>query len=85
MIKIILISLLLSGCLGNIKSQIIWYDGREINIKSKNDGLVTVKLDGGEITVDNRGRPGFIEQIFGALLINGTVNRQITNDRGVVK
>jgi hypothetical protein len=44
-------------------------DGKPVyTIKSQSDALVTYKHGDEEVTVDNRGRPSFIEQVFGAAL-----------------
>lgn len=66
------ILLFLSGCSvfnPNIRTEVIWHDGKTIEVSSSSDAVVVVKIGDGEITVDNRGRPGVIEQFFAALLL----------------
>ncbi len=68
----ICVMFLLMGCagFGNKQSFVTWHDGKVIGVDMKSDGLVVVELEDGKATFDNRGRPGFLEQIFGALLVN---------------
>ncbi len=68
----------LSGCQllsGNVKTTVTWEDGSEVKVSSKSDAIVTMEKDGEKLTVDNRGRPGFIEQIVGAFLVKPDSSR----------
>lgn len=68
MIRIMVIALLLSGC--SIKTTITDPDGRIYIVKSRKNALIEYKEKDVEIKIDNRGNRGFIEQVFGALLID---------------
>ena len=63
-----LLCLLLVGC--SATTHVELEDGNKIKVKSTRYALVEVKRQGTEVTIDNRGRPGFIEQVFGAWLIS---------------
>ena len=68
---LLMLMVVLSACATT--TRISWYDGSVITVRSKQDALVEVKKDGVEVKVDNRGRPGFIEQVFGAMLLRTPV------------
>lgn len=68
---LLILSLGLSAC-STVTTEIIPGDGPTIMIKSKPDALVQLKEKGRTITVDNRGRPGFIEQIISAIILRPT-------------
>jgi len=68
-LSVLLFMLLLCiGCAG-VKTSVLWHDGQEIVVNSKSDAKVVYKKGDESIEVDNRGRPGFIEQVFGAMLL----------------
>jgi hypothetical protein len=58
----------LAGC--GTKTTIKTPHGEEYTVRSHRKAMVVLEKEGEKITVDNRGRAGFIEQVFGALLIN---------------
>ncbi len=65
----IIILFILTAC-ANIKTTIKMPDTKKLyEISSKSDALVIIKKDGVEVTVDNRGRPGFFEQLLGAMFL----------------
>ncbi|HEC61066.1 MAG TPA: hypothetical protein ENI27_02300 [bacterium] len=69
-IPITIITLALSACAGNIKTTIKMPDTQKLyEVSSKSDALVTIVRDGVTVTVDNRGRPGFFEQLLGAMFL----------------
>ena len=64
---IVFILIALSACAGNIRTTIKMPDTKKLyEVSSKSDALVTIVRDGVTVTVDNRGRPGFFEQLLGA-------------------
>ena len=67
-IAVLLLALfLLYGC--TVKTQIIGPDGSVYTIQSKSDAKVTMKSEGREIVVDNRGKPNIFESLLGWLLL----------------
>ena len=66
----------LSACAGNIRTTIKMPDTKKrYEVSSKSDALVTIVRNGVTVTVDNRGRPGFFEQLLGAMFL-GASNRK---------
>ena len=74
-IKILILTsflLLMTSCSlfdTRVETIVTWEDGKDMKVKSKSDALVVVEKGGEKLTVDNRGRPGIIEQFLGALLL----------------
>lgn len=66
---ILILILSLTSC-SNIQTTIQWDDGSVFIIDSKKDALVQIEKDEKKVIVDNRGRPGFIEQVFGAFIVD---------------
>lgn len=68
---ILLLLLTLSGCVGfgNVTSTLTLPNGEKYVVNSKPDALVEFEQKGRKVTVDNRGRPGLIEQILGAIFL----------------
>ena len=67
---VILAFFALSACAGNIMTTIKMPDTKKLyEVSSKSDALVTIVRDGVTVTVDNRGRPGFFEQLLGAMFL----------------
>ena len=76
-IPIIILALFLTACAaGNTLTTIWGPGGKEIILKvsSSSDALVTIDHNGIKATVDNRGRPGIIEQLLGAAAVD--VNKE---------
>ena len=67
---VVLIAVLFSSC--TVKTKITDKWGMTYTVDSKGDALVKYEEPGRTITVDNRGRPGIIEQIFSAILMRGS-------------
>ena len=59
---------LLAGCYP-IKTKIMDRDGMIFCLESVKEAVVTMKRDGVEITIDNRGRPGVLENMMGILML----------------
>lgn len=57
---LILLLFLLPAC--TVKTQIIDQQGQSYIVVSKTDAIVTIDKE--KVIVDNRGRPGMIEQVF---------------------
>ena len=75
-IPIIILAFFLPACAGNIITTIKMPDKKEIyEVSSKSDALVEITKNGVKVTVDNRGRPGFFEQLLGAMFL-GASNRK---------
>ena len=67
----IFIIVLLSGCsLIKVKTTIITPQGDIYTIISKSDALVELQEGENRVVVDNRGRPGMIEQALGIMFMN---------------
>ena len=66
-VGILLVLFLLYGC--TVKTQIIAPDGSAYTITSKSDAKVSMKSEGREIVVDNRGKPNVFESLLGWLLL----------------
>lgn len=45
--------LVFAGCAPS-RTRILWHDGKEIIIDSQDKSMVSIKLSGGEVTVDSR-------------------------------
>lgn len=58
----------LFGCA--TKSTVTLPSGDVYAVKSKHDSLVEFQDGEKKIVVDNRGRPGMIEQVLGAIFVN---------------
>ncbi len=67
---VILIAVLFSSC--TVKTQITDEEGASYTVRSKGDALVRVEEQGRTVTVDNRGRPGIIEQVFSAIFMRAS-------------
>jgi len=65
---------LISGCvtLGARESKVIGPDGKTYSVMCQSDGLMEYKDEAVQIKVDNRGRPGFLEQVFGTIVVGIT-------------
>ncbi len=76
-IPIIILALFLAACAsGNIITTIKMPDKKEVyEVSSKSDALVSIEKNGVKVAVDNRGRPGFFEQLLGAMFL-GASNRK---------
>jgi len=74
MIRILAVVVLLQGCA--VKTTITDPEGRVFAVKSQRNAFVTFKQGGADISVDNRGRPGFIEQIIGAVAVGDNAVRK---------
>ena len=68
-LKILTLALVLFLCGCTVKTQIIEPDGSIYTIESKSDSLVSMKNEGREIVVDNRGKPNIFESLLGWLLL----------------
>lgn len=69
----------LSGCSlfdTRIKTTLVLDDGKTIEVKSKSDAIVTYEEGGKKFTVDNRGRPGIIEQFLGAAILKSNTRQR---------
>ena len=67
--RLLLILLLgLSAC-STVTTEIILENGPGITVKSKIDALVKLEQEGRTVTVDNRGRPGIVEQVISAIIL----------------
>ena len=64
----LIVSIMFIGC-ATTSTSVQWYDGNNITIKSSSDARVVYTKGNETVEVDNRGRPGFIEQVFGAILL----------------
>lgn len=81
-ILFVILLLTLSGCAifdTRIETIVTWENGEELKVKSKSDALVIIEKDGEKATIDNRGRPGVIEQFFGAFLLRPSRQRDTQN------
>lgn len=59
----LIIAILLAGC--GFTTTIKDPDGRQYEITSRSDAMVHAKfVNGVDLTVDNRGNPGFVEKIM---------------------
>lgn len=67
--KILILALVFVAVGCTVKTQIIEPDGATYTIRSKADALVSMKIEGREITVDNRGKPNIFESLLGWLLL----------------
>ena len=75
---LILSMIALSGCAlfdTRINTVVTMDDGRTMEVKSKSDAIVVFEENGKKLTVDNRGRPGVIEQFLGAAILKSNTNR----------
>ena len=73
-----LIALSVSGCAlfdTRIDSIVTGDDGSVMSVKSKSDAIVIFEEEGKKLTVDNRGRPGIIEQFLGAAVLRSSTRR----------
>lgn len=70
LLLVVLVVALFSSC--TVKTQILPEGGQAYIIKSKGDALVRIEEPHRTIIVDNRGRPGIIEQVFGAILMRSS-------------
>jgi len=68
----------LSGCA--VKTTIISPQNEVWIVKSKKDSLVTLKRGDFELTVNNQGKMGIVESIFGALIMKADIN--LSNKEG---
>ncbi len=78
---LILSMIALSGCAlfdTRINTVVTMDDGRTMEVKSKSDAIVVFEENGKKLTVDNRGRPGVIEQFLGAAILKSNT-RQTTD------
>ena len=77
-IPIIILTLSLMACAsGNIISTIKMPDKAEVyEVSSKSDALVSIEKNGVKVTVDNRGRPGFFEQLLGAMFLGASDRKE---------
>jgi len=67
----------LSACAGNIRTTIKMPDKKEVyEVSSKSDALVSIEKNGVKVTVDNRGRPGFFEQLLGAMFLGASDRKE---------
>ncbi|KKL76028.1 hypothetical protein LCGC14_2048950 [marine sediment metagenome] len=77
-IPIIILTLFLAACAsGNIITTIKMPDKKEVyEVSSKSDALVSIEKNGVKVTVDNRGRPGFFEQLLGAMFLGASDRKE---------
>lgn len=70
----VLIIPLISGCttMGARESKVTGPDGKVYSVMCQSDGLMEYKDEKVQIKVDNRGRPGFLEQVFGTIVLGVT-------------
>ena len=76
---IIILFVFMAGC-ASVKTTIKLPCGQDVEIWSKKDALVTFKTKDIEGTVDNRGKLGILESIFGVLILKTDVN--LSNKEG---
>jgi len=72
-LTLILLAAVLSGCsILQVTSTVETPEGLVYTVNSKSDALVSFKdpKTGAEVLVDNRGRPGMIEQALGIMFMN---------------
>lgn len=74
-IQVIGILLAIGACLGLVgcaiapsRTKIVWHDGKKIVIDAQDKSAVTVKLDGDEVTVDNRS-PSMFRDLIQMMLL----------------
>ncbi len=68
---ILIMLVLLSGCsLARTITTVTTPKGEVYTVSSKSDAMVEFQGDGWKLIVDNRGRPGIIEQALGIMFMN---------------
>jgi len=77
---IIIITLLLTISCASVKTTIMNPQGEIYTIQSKKDALVTMKKDGVELIVDNRGKLGLFENLMGIIFMKTDI--EIKNKEG---
>jgi hypothetical protein len=83
----LLLTIFLSGCStwGVRESRVILPDGKEYKVFCQQDGQFEYKNADVMLRVDNRGRPGFLEQVVGSsvLGVSGLTNTigNVTKDK----
>lgn len=78
-----LLALSMSGCAlfdTRINTIVTMENGSIIEVKSKSDALVIFEAEGRKLTVDNRGRPGVIEQFLGAAILRSSTRKTVINE-----
>jgi uncharacterized lipoprotein YmbA len=77
-ILLVIVSLLFAGCstFGARESIVLLPNGDEYRVTCQSNGKLDYSTEDVQITVDNRGRPGILEQVFGifALTLPDTLN-----------
>lgn len=68
------------GCAANIKTVVVDPDGKEWKMWSKDDALVSITQDQTTFSVDNRGRPSWIEGLIQYILAKPEIN--LSNKEG---
>lgn len=72
-IVLIIILFLFCGC-STVKTTITMPDNSVITVQSKKNGLVMLKKDGIDLTVDNKKPMGIFENLMGILLMKTDIN-----------
>lgn len=72
-IILIIVLFFICGC-STVKTTITMPDNSVITVQSKRNGLVMLKKDGIDLTVDNKKPMGIFENLMGILLMKTDVN-----------
>ena len=71
---LIILLVLTMGCTGAVKTIVIMPDNSVITVQSARNGLVKLKKDGIDLTVDNKKPMGIFENLLGILLMKTDIN-----------
>lgn len=70
---IVLLIFTLTGC-ASVETMVVDPQGETYTVRSKRDACITMKKDGVELIVDNRGKMGLFENLMGILLMKTDIN-----------